>query len=345
VQDHQHPNSGSSVAVDTRSQPESRSREIFSVSQRHRAMTLQELSVTSSSTSDRLYRSATTMISGPSASSSRTGGRYRTLEDRAFHHPDVPHSPLFSDLEHVPSAQDAYYTGPPLREPSNGRNPQVSSPEAEHISPIHSRNPSSSEVYSRNASPRPTVPRPHMPPNHSRNDSYPARKRPVQGHLHRPGTSLDSHAASSSSITAVPPPSTHGVGLSVIDNGAFEAPRPAPEPRTVPHEKANAPPRTVAQQVAPAATEEPTRDAPKRDSDSVIALSLTGLSGLRRVWSKRQKQPPPRSDGLRRRLGSLASSSELDLRSSSSSFVSMAENEHDHVKRQRKGLLSSFKWK
>jgi len=138
---------------------------------------------------------------------------------------------------------------------------------------------------------------------------------------------------------------THGIGLSLIDDGAFEAPRPAPEPRTVTHEKANAPPSrpvVVQQRVAPAAAEEPTTDdAPKRDSDYVVAPSLTGLSGFpRRVWSKRQKQAPSRSsDGLRRRLGS-ASSSELDLKSSSS-FITMAENGHDHlVKPQRKGLLS-----
>ena len=340
----QHPNPGLSVTVESTSQPESRSREVFSVSKRHRAMTLQEISVTGTSISDRLHRSASTKVSAPSASSFRPGGRYRTLEDRAFRHPDVPHSPLFSDLEHGPSAQDAYHTGPSLREPSSGRNPQVSSPVAEHTRPILSRNPSSSEVYSRNASPRPPLPQPHVPPNHSRNGSYPARKRLVQGSVHRPGTSLDSHAASS--LTAISPPLTQGVGLSVIDNGAFEAPRPAPEPRAVTHGKANVPSGTVVRQVGSAtATEEPTGDAPKRDSDSVISLSRTGLSGFpRRVWSKRLKQPPPRSDAVRRRLGaeSLASSSELDLRSSS--FMSMVENEHNHVKPQRKGL-SLFKWK
>jgi hypothetical protein len=343
ARDGQHPNPGLSAAVDSISQSESRSREVFSVSQRHRAMTLQEVAVTGTSTSDRLHRSASTRTSSPSPSSSRTGGRYRTLEDRAYRHPDVPHSPLCSDLDHGASAQDAYHTGPSLREPSKGRNPQVSSAETRHIPLNHSRNPSS-EVYSRNASPRPPVPQPRMPPHHSRNDSYPARKRPVQGHVHRPGYSLDSHPGSS--FTVVPLPSTQGIGLSLIDNGAFEAPRPAPEPRTVTHEKANASPsRTVvAQRVAPtaaaAAAEEPTTDdAPKRDSDSVIALSLTGLSGFpRRVWSKRQKQAPPRSDSLRRRLGS-ASSSELDLKSSSS-FISMVGNEHDHhAKPQRKGLM------
>jgi hypothetical protein len=164
--------------------------------------------------------------------------------------------------------------------------------------------------------------------------------------VHRPRTSLDSHVGSSLTV-AVPPPSTHSVRPSLIDNGAFEAPRPAPEPCTVTYEKANAAPsRTAVQRVAPAPTLAPAEesdDVPKRDSDSVVALSLTGLSGFpRRVWSKRQKQAPPRSDGLRRRLGSLASSSELDLRSSS--FMSMVENEHDHVKPQRKGLLL-FKWK
>jgi hypothetical protein len=342
ARDGQNPNPALSVAVDSISQSESRSRDVFSVSQRHRAMTLQEVAVTGTSTSNRLHRSATTMTSASSASSAsslRTVGRYRTLEDRAYRHPDVPHSPLFSDLDHGPSAQDAYHTGPSLREPSKGRNPQVSSIETRHTPLIHSRSPS--EVYSRNASPRPPVPRPHMPPNHIRNDSYPARKRPVQGHVHRPGSSLDSRPGSS--FTVVPPPSTQGVGLSLVDNGAFEAPRRAPEPRTVTHEKANSLSRTVVQRVATAvaaaaaAAEEPTSDdAPKRDSDSVIALSLTSLSGFpRRVWSKRQKQPPPRSDGLRRRLGS-ASSSELDLRSSSS-FISMVENEHEQP--QRKGRL------
>lgn len=345
ARDSQHPNPGLSVAVDPSSESQSRSRDPFSVSQRHRAMTLQEVAVTGTSTSDRLHRSASTRTSPPSASSFRTGSRYRTLEDRAYRHPDVPHSPLFSDLDHGPSVQDAYHTGPSLREPSDVRNPRVSSAETRHIPLIHSRNPSL-EVYSRHASPRPPVPRPRMPPNHSRNDSYPLRKRPVQGHVHRPGSSLDSRPGSS--FTVISPPSAYGVGLSLIDNGAFEAPRPAPEPRTVTHEKANAAPpsRTVVQQrVAPAATaaaaEEPiTDDAAKRDSDPVVASSLTGLSGFpRRVWSKRLKQAPPRSDGLRRRLGS-ASSSELDLRSSTS-FISMVENEHDHqVKPQRKGLLS-----
>lgn len=336
--DGQHANPGSSVAVDSGS----RFRKVFSVSQRHRAMTLQEVAVTGTSTTDRLHRSATTMTSTPS--SVRTGGRYRTLEDRAYRHPDVPHSPLYSDLDHGPSTEDAYHASPSLREPSDGRKSQVSSPETGHIPLTHSRNPSS-EVYSRNASPRPPVPRPHVPPNHSRNGSYPARKRPVQGYVHRPGSSLDSRPGSS--LRALPPPSTLGIGLSLIDNGAFEAPRPAPEPRTVTHEKADASPsRMVVQRVAPpaaaaAAAEEPTTDdVPKRDLDPVTALPLTSLSGFpRRVWSKRRKQAPPRSDGLRPRLGS-ASSSELDLKSSSS-FISMVESEHDHhVKPQRKRLLS-----
>ena len=369
VQDHrtrdgQHPNPGLSVAVDPRSEsrPRSRSREIFSVSQRHRAMTLQEVTVTGTPTADRLHRSASTLSSTPSASSFRSGGRYRTLEDRAYRHPDVPHSPLFSDLDHGASAQDTCHIGPSLREPSNNvrSNHQVSSPERGHIPHMHSRNPSS-EVYSRTTSPRPPVPPPHMPPNHNRNDSYAARRRIAQSHVHRPGSSLDSRSRPGSPATALPHPSTIGIGLSLIDNGAFEAPRRAPEPRTVTHERANSASRTAVQAVqrvapapTPATAEEPTTDdahahahARKRgDSDSAIALSLTGLSGFpRRVWSKRQKQPPPRSsDGLRSRMGS-ASSSELDLKTPSTSFINMVENEHDHPvndKPQRKGL-SLFK--
>jgi hypothetical protein len=333
TRDCQHHNPGSSVIIDSRSRSESQSREAFSVSQRHRAMTLQEVAVTGPST---LRRSATTMTSAPSMSSFRTGGRYRTLEDRAYRHPDVPHSPLCSDMDHGPSAQDAHHTGLLPREPSYGHNLQVSSPEAGHVPYIHSRKLSSGEVYSRNASPRPPVPR-HMPPSHSRNESYPARKRPVQGHVRRPGSSLDSRPGSS--LTIVPPPSVQGVGLSLIDNGAFEAPRPAPEPRTLTHEKANAPLRPVVQQVVPpAAAKELSDDSPRQDSSLVVVASLTGLGAFpRRVWSKRQKQPPPRLDGLRRGLGS-ANNSELD--SKSSSFISMVENEHDQVKPQRKRLLS-----
>jgi len=314
------------------------------VSQRHRAMTLHEVPVTGTgtSTSDRLRRSP-------------SGSRYRTLEDRAYRHPDVPHSPLYSDLDHGPSAQDAYHTGPSFKELSNVRNdPQVSSPETRNTPFIHSRNPSSSEVYSRNASPRPPVPRPHMPPSHIRNGSYPARKRPVQGHVHRPGYSLDSRPGSSFTVVA-PLPSTQGIGLSLIDNGAFEAPRPAPEPRIEKAVVVQRVPVPVPVVVAPAAGKEPTSTStptpttddasPKRDSDSVAAFSLSSLSGFpRRVLSKRQKQPTPRLEGLRRRLGS-ACSSELDL-NSSSSFINMVENEPDHpvVKPQRKGL-SLFKRK
>ncbi len=274
ARDGQHPNPGFSAAVDPRSQFESRIREVFSVSQRHRAMTLQEVAVTSSSTPDRLRRSATTMTSAPSVSSFRTGSRYRTLEDRAYRHPDVPHSPLYSDLDHGPSAQDAHHTGPSLREPSNGHNLQVPSPGMGHSPVSHSRN-ASSEVL-RNASPRPAVPRSDNTLSHSRNDSYPARKRPVRAHVHRPGSSLGSHPVST--FTSDPPPSIQGVGLSLVDNGAFEAPRRAPEPRTLTHEKANAPSRTVWQQVAPAVANEPTDDAPRRDSRTAFVVVWVRLA-------------------------------------------------------------------
>lgn len=316
ARDGQHPNPGLSLP-----------REVGPVSQRRRSKTVLEVAAGGSPAPDRLRRSASTTMSALSTS---TRGRYRTLEDRAYRHPDVPHSPLFSDLDHGTSSQGACPTSPPPKEPFNRHDLRVTSPETRHVPLIHTHTLSLGEVYSRNASSRSPVP-PHMPPGHIRNDSYPVRKRPAQTHLRRPGSSLDSRPGSS--FTPVPPSSTKGVGLSLVDNGAFEAPRPAPEPRTQMHDNANAPSRPVPRE-APAAAVKPADDEATRDSIFVVAASLTGFGALpRRVWSRRQKQAP-QSDGLLHRLGS-AINSESDLKSS---FISMVEDEH--VKPQRKGLLS-----
>ena len=316
------------VAVESRSPGESLSREAVSVSQRQRAMTLQEVAATGPPAPDRLRRSATTKSSSPSTLSFRPGSRYRTLEDRAYRHPDVPHSPLCSDLDHAYSPQYACGVNSTPRAPPNGYELQVPSPETAYYPSIPSPTLISGEVYSGNASSRSPVPRSYMSPFHSRNDSHPIRSRSAQTHVRRPGSSLDSRPGSP--FVLVPPP--QGVGLSLIDNGAFEAPRPAPEPR---HDKASSPSRTV-QQEAPAAAKKPADHDGTRDSYFVFAasLSLTGFGGLpRRVWSRKPKQQPPRADGLVGRLG-LASNSEADLKSS---FMSMVEDEE--VKPQRKGLL------
>ena len=321
ARDGQHPNPGLYVAVDPRSPGESLSREAAPVSQRQRAMTLQEIAP--SPTPDRLRRSASTKTSAPSTLSFRTGGRYRTLEDRAYRHPDVPHSPLVSDLDHAYASPYACH----INTSPNGHDLLVPSPDSEHMYSIPSPTLVSGEVYSRNASSRSPVP-PNIAPSHNRNDSYPIRKRPAQTHVRRPGSSLDSRPGSS--FVPAPPFKGVSVGLSLFDNGAFEAPRPAPEPRTHTHDNANAPSRTV-QQGAPAAAKKPADDDATRDSYLVLAasLSLSGFGGLpRRVWSRKQKQPPRIG-----RLG-LASNSEADLKPS---FMSMIEDEE--VKPQRKGLL------
>jgi hypothetical protein len=318
ARDGQHPNPGLSL-----------SQEVGPVSQRRRSKTVLEVTARSSPAPDRLRRSASTTMSALSTS---TKGRYRTLEDRAYRHPDVPHSPLFSDLDHGISSQGSCPISPSPKEPFNRHDLRVTSPETGHAPLIHAHTLSLGEVYSRNASSRSPVP-PHMPPGHIRNDSYPVRKRPAQTHLRRPGSSLDSRPGSS--FTPIPPSSTKGVGLSLIDNGAFETPRPAPEPRTQMHENVNAPSRPVPREApAAAAKKAPADDEATRDSIFVVAASLTGFGALpRRVWSRRQKQAP-QSDGLLHRLGS-AINSESDLKSS---FISMVEDEH--VKPQRKGLLS-----
>jgi hypothetical protein len=314
ARDGQHPNPGLSL-----------SREVGPVSQRRRSKTVLEVAASGSPAPDRLRRSATTTMSALSTS---TRGRYRTLEDRAYRHPDVPHSPLFSDLDHGPSSRDACPTSSSPKKPFNGHDLRVTSPETRHIPFIPSHTLSLGDVYSRNANSRSPVPRPHMPPGHNRNDSYPVRKRPAQTHLRRPGSSLDSRPGSS--FSPVPPSFTKGVGLTLVDNGAFEAPRPAPEPRTQIHDNVNSPSLPVPRG-PPAAAKKPADDEATRDSIFVVAASLTGFGALpRRVWSKRQKQPP-QSDDLVRHLGS-ASNSESDLKSS---FISMVD-----VKPQRKGLLS-----
>ena len=318
-----------SVAVDSRSPSESLSREAVSVSQRKRAMTV---AATGPPAPDRLRRSATTKSSAPSMLSFRTGSRYRTLEDRAYHHPDVPHSPLCSDQDHAYSSQYACGVNSTPRAPPNGYELQTPSPETPYYPSIPSPTLVSGEVYSGNASSRSPEPRLNMSPFHNRNDSYPIRNRPVQTHVRRPGSSLDSRPGSPFVLVTAP----QGVGLSLIDNGEFEAPRRAPEPRIHIHAKASSLSRTV-QQEAPVAAKKPADHDGTRDSYVVLAASLplTGFGGLpRRVWwSRKPKQQPPQSDDLVGRLG-LASNSEVDLKSS---FMSMVEDEE--VKPQRKGLL------
>ncbi|KAH9994913.1 hypothetical protein BJV74DRAFT_830429 [Russula compacta] len=333
----QHREPGLRIAVDSSSPREFLSHDVGPVLQRPRAMTLQEVAVSNSPTPDRLHRSSSVTAS-TSTSSSHRGSRYRTLSDRAYRHPDVPYSPLFSDMDYVPLPQGARHgiPTPRSRQPfieHDIDDPQVSSPETGNPPLIHSRDLSSGEVYLRNASPRPPRPRPRVGPGLGRNDTYHGRERPAQAHVHRSGSSPDLRREASASYTTGLPSSNQGIGLSLVDNGAFEAPRPAPEPRARTQDKGGIPSHTV-QWGPPPTIKKPADDHSTPSSYLIVAESPTGFGALsfrRSVWSKKQKQSP-RSDSPAGQLRS-AGNSESDLKSS---FISVLE--HD-TKPQRKGLL------
>lgn len=328
-----HRKPGLRIAVDSSSPREFLSRDVGPVLQRPRAMTLQEVAVSNSPTPDQLHHRSASVTA--STSSSHRGSRYRTLSDRAYRHPDVPYSPLFSDLDYVPLPQGARRDIPTPRRPFNEHDiddPQVSSPETGNAPLIHSRDLSPGEVYLRNASPRPPRPRARVGPGLGRNDTYHGRERPAQPHVHRSGSSPDLRREAS--YTTGLPSSNQGIGLSLVDNGAFEAPRPAPEPRTRTQDKAGIPSHT-AQWGPPPAIKKPADDDTTPSSYLIVAESPTGFGALsfrRSVWSKKQKQSP-RSDSPV--VGQLRSpgNSEPD---SKASFINVLE--HD-TRPQRKGLL------
>ncbi|KAH9056566.1 hypothetical protein EDB87DRAFT_1211938 [Lactarius vividus] len=150
--------------------------------------------------------------------------RYRTLDDRAYHHPDVPRTPLFSDLDYDPSSwgPDDTVAQPPGSSTSTGRDSDtddrpISSPETESTFP----SPQS------DSSLRPARPRPRAPSRSGGDEScYPSRE---SSYARRPGGSSSPDLPRGQSLYIGPPSaSSLGIGLSTIDNGAFEAPRPAP---------------------------------------------------------------------------------------------------------------------
>ncbi|KAI0298614.1 hypothetical protein BC826DRAFT_1103107 [Russula brevipes] len=172
-----------------------------------------------------------------------------------------------------------------------------------------------------------------MPHGHGRNGSHPVRPhQPVQAQVRRTGSTPDlRRGASTPTIQS----STQGVGLSLIDNGAFEAPRPAPEPRTHAENKPGLPSRTAPRRGPPAALKIPAEDDETPASYLVIADSppaFRALSFRRHIRSKKQKQPP-RSDSPGGGHLRPAGSSESDL---NSSFFSILEGD---AKPQRKGLF------
>jgi hypothetical protein len=149
------------------------------------------------------------------------------------------------------------------------------------------------------------------------------RERPVPTVVRRSGSSPD--LGRTSIVTVLPTPA-QGVGLSLVDNGAFEAPRRAPEPRTHTQDKTSVPSRAATPRGALSlGLKKPVDDDAMGDSSYLaVDTSPTGFSALsfrRSVWSKKQKQPP-RSDS------SAGNSESSDLKSS---FMSIVD--------QRKGFL------
>lgn len=335
TRDGQNRRPGLHIAVDSISPRESLSRDVGPVLQRQRAMTLQETTVSDSLTQGQLHRSASATAS-ISSKSSYTGGPFRTLSDRAYRHPDVPYSPLVADMDPPMLPTRALRTAPPAREPYSRHDMddlQVSSTETRSAPVVHSGGHSPGGAYSRNASPRPFRPPPHMPPSHGRKVSYPIRQRPTQALMRRTGSTPDLRQRPS--CTPGLPSSTQGVGLSLVDNGAFETPRPAPEPRTPQTlDRAGILPRMVQRGAQATPKQSAADDDASPDSHLTIDMTPTGFGALsfrRPVWSKKQKQEP-RSDGTAGRQRS-TSSSESGRKSS---FINIGDFD---VKPQRKSLF------
>jgi hypothetical protein len=162
----------------------------------------------------------------------RHENRYRTLGDRAYHHPDVPRTPLFSEHNYDPSS---WTPGGIVRKPcgpSTGRdsdidNRFVSSPETESTFPSPRSDKSQNSL---SPGPRPARLRLRAPSVSRGDESPPSRESYVPTHACRPGSSSPDLPRGHSLHIGRPPAPSLGVGLSTIDNGAFEAPRPAPTP-------------------------------------------------------------------------------------------------------------------
>ena len=200
--------------------------------QRNRIMYPQDV-VSSAPGRPRASSAATSTLSPP-----RHENRYRTLGDRAYHHPDVPRTPLFSEHNYDPSSWTPGGMVSNPREPSTGRdsgtdNRLLSSPETESSFP----SPQSDNSQYSSTGPRPGRLRLRAPSSSRGDDSPPSRELYVPAHARRPeslspdlpqGHSL--HVSRPSASFRPPASSPLGVGLSTVDNGAFEAPRPAPMP-------------------------------------------------------------------------------------------------------------------
>ncbi|KAF8265223.1 hypothetical protein EI94DRAFT_363035 [Lactarius quietus] len=214
------------------------SRELASVVQRKRMISPQDVAgpVLSALGRPRASSAATSPLSPP-----RHENRYRTLGDRAYHHPDVPRTPLFSECNHDPSSLGPGGLVTKPRWPSTRRdsdidNRHLSSPETE------STFPSPRSDYSQNSSSpgsQPARARLRAPSGSRGEESYPSRESYARTHARLLGSSSPDLSRGHSLHIAIPS-SSLGIGLSTTDNGAFEAPRPAPVPAHAPGSRSRA---------------------------------------------------------------------------------------------------------
>ena len=217
------------VASDVNSPDESLSRERGSAVQRNQVIPRQDVLGPVSSALGR-PRASSAVTS--SLSPARHENRYRTLGDRAYHHPDVPRTPLFSEHDHDhsswgPGSVVSKPCGTSTRRDSDIDNRLISSPETE------STFPSPRSDYSQNSSspgPQPARSRLRAPSGSHGDASHPSRESYAPTHARRPGSSSPDFPRGHSFHIGPPSASSLGIGLSTIDNGAFEAPRPAPAP-------------------------------------------------------------------------------------------------------------------
>ncbi|KAH9978773.1 hypothetical protein BGW80DRAFT_694794 [Lactifluus volemus] len=339
LEDDQRRNLGLHAAFSSISSYDFVSHNVDSASQRWRAMTLQDAAGSAPPPSSQRRRSSSLTLSPPV---SHGEIRYRTLHDRAFRHPDVPYSPLLSEF--VYSSHGAIPIAPPrvdsLYEPHDLQTSFAKIGESPPITSSESRN-------SANVRPVPPRQRPRLA-GPVRNNSYPLRDPPSHLHAQRQQwSSLDLRNVPS--LTTGLPSAIPGVGLSTIDNGAFEAPRPAPEPSTycgtVAGLGTSPPRREKSVDNASRGTDSGRSQTPigsKRavatpSLDFVSAVSPMGFGGLslrRYTWMKKEK-PLRRSDTT----GDTHADGKSKL-ASRPSFTSVAGNE---AKPQRKGLFKSLR--
>ena len=226
---------GGLVAADPNSVRESPSREMGPVVQRNRVEVVGPVS----STLRRPRASSAATSPTPPLSPPRHENRYhRTLGDRAYHHPDVPRTPQFSEHDQDPSSWGpgsivtqtrGRFTTTRLDSDTDDR--LISSPETESTFP--------SPQSENSVSPGPRQPRPRRRAP-SGDQPHPPRESSAPTHARRHGSVSSPDLPRGQSLFVGPPSaSSLGIGLSTVDNGAFEAPRPAPPMPTPP-----SPPRT-----------------------------------------------------------------------------------------------------